>query len=77
MSPTEVKALEARLRRAAERQGLRLQKSRQRDPNGLLYGTYQLVDIATGGAVYKDWALQRGYGCDLHDIASYLYEGDK
>ena len=37
---TSVKARENRLRRAAERQGLRLSKSRTRDPLALTYGWY-------------------------------------
>jgi hypothetical protein len=31
----------------AERRGLRLEKSRRRDPQAVDYGTYQLVDAAT------------------------------
>ena len=37
---TSVKARENRLRRAAERQGLRLSKSRTRDPLALSFGWY-------------------------------------
>jgi hypothetical protein len=37
------KIRENRLRRMAERQGLRLRKSRRRDPRALGYGTYDLV----------------------------------
>jgi hypothetical protein len=43
MTPREVKSLETRLRRAAERRGYRLEKSRRRDPAAYDYGTYQLV----------------------------------
>jgi hypothetical protein len=42
------KVREDRLRRRAGRQGLRLQKSRRRDPRALDYGTYQLVNARTG-----------------------------
>ncbi|HYQ35622.1 MAG TPA: hypothetical protein VER10_07100 [Mycobacterium sp.] len=76
MTDVEYKVLENRLRRAADRQGLQLQKSRQRDPNGLLYGTYQLVDIDTNGIVLANWTLQRGYGVDLADVAEYLFAED-
>ena len=38
------KIRENRLRRAAVRQGLRLVKSRSRDPRALDYGGYMLVD---------------------------------
>jgi hypothetical protein len=75
MTPREVKSYETRLRRAAARQGLRLEKSRQRDPNGLLYGTYQLVDSSSSFVVYADRALH-GYGLDLSDIAGYLFNRD-
>jgi hypothetical protein len=37
------KIRENRLRRMAERQGLKLRKSRRRDPHALGYGTYDLV----------------------------------
>lgn len=77
MSPAQVKTLEDRLRRVARRRGLRLDKSRRRDPLALDYGTYQLVDIETGG-VY--WAgLPWGYGLNLISVAGELYgwpEGD-
>lgn len=36
------KIRENRMRRAAQRQGLQLQKFRSRDPRALNYGTYQL-----------------------------------
>jgi hypothetical protein len=41
---TDEKVRENRLRRMADRQGLRLVKSRRRDPRALDYGTYVLVD---------------------------------
>jgi hypothetical protein len=40
------KIRENRLRRMAERQGLRLRKSRRRDPRALGYGTYDLVQAS-------------------------------
>ena len=39
----KTKVRENRLRRIASRQGLRLEKSRQRDPMALNYGKYSLV----------------------------------
>ncbi len=42
------KTRENRARRAAERRGLRLERSRRRDPKAIGYGRYQLIDIATG-----------------------------
>lgn len=45
MSEENEKVRENRLRRMADRQGLRLQKSRRRDPRALDYGTYMLLDV--------------------------------
>jgi hypothetical protein len=42
------KVRENRARRAAERQGLRVVKSRRRDPRALDFETYMLVDADTG-----------------------------
>jgi hypothetical protein len=76
MSEREYRSYETRLRRAADRQGLRLQRSRLRDPRSYGYGTYQLIDVDTNGIVYADWALQRGFGLDLADVAHYLLGQD-
>ena len=57
----EVKIRENRLRRMAERQELRLVKSRRRDPRALGYGGYMLVDWnnrAVAGEVDSDRALE-------------------
>jgi hypothetical protein len=43
MTEKEEKVRENRLRRMAERQGLRLVKSRRRDPRALDYGEYWLM----------------------------------
>lgn len=40
----QLKALENRMRRVAERQGLTLTKSRRRDPRAIGYGTFTLTD---------------------------------
>lgn len=45
---TDEKVRENRLRRMAERQGLRLVKSRRRDPRALDYGLYVLVQDTAG-----------------------------
>lgn len=42
---------ENRVRRMARRQGLRLVKSRRRDPRALDYGLYTLVDIESNATV--------------------------
>jgi len=67
------KVRENRLRRMAERQGLRLEKSRRRDPRALDYGTYCLWDEAahTQVVVTDHWLR-----LTLDDVERYL-AGDR
>lgn len=73
------KSLENRLRRAAERQGLRLEKSRFRDPYALTYGTYALIEgPARAGDNWRSRVQvagdpNTGYGLNLRDVALYLF----
>lgn len=67
------KVRENRLRRMADRQGLRLVKSRRRDERAVDFGGYMLVDVQTGGAVCGFGPF--GYAADLDDIEAYL-KGD-
>ena len=62
------KVRENRLRRMADRQGLRLQKSRRRDPRAIDYGRYWLTDPYNSNALVAggDW------GATLDEIAEYL-----
>jgi len=46
---TDAKVRENRVRRAADRQGLRLSRTRRRDPLAVDFGTYTLTD--TSGTV--------------------------
>lgn len=64
------KVRENRLRRMADRQGLRLLKSRRRDPHAIDHGCYALTDVATSGAVFGFGSF--GYEADLEDIEKYL-----
>ncbi|RFZ48548.1 hypothetical protein MSS2_04715 [Mycobacterium marinum] len=73
MDEQDLKVMENRLRRAAVRQGLRLEKSRTRDPQASDYGTYQLVDVATN--TIARCGSQRGYGLGLNEIDQALNEG--
>jgi hypothetical protein len=66
---------EARLRRAAARQGLQLQKSHARDPRAITYGTFQLADPVTG--TLQCWANGSGYGLTLDEVAEQLGEADE
>jgi len=63
---------ENRLRRMADRQGLRLAKSRARDPNSVTYGGYMLVELGTDRIVFGTGVLHRGFSASLKDIARYL-----
>lgn len=56
MTSTAEKTRETRLRRMAERQGLRLVKSRRRDPRAIDYDRWMIVDpyrnaVVTGAEV--------------------------
>jgi hypothetical protein len=74
MTDTEYKRLENRLRRAADRQGLRLVKSRRRDPRAVDYGQYNLLDPSTRFPVTNVAdPLGTGYPLNLHDVAHYLW----
>ena len=64
------KSRETRLRRMAERQGLRLEKSRRRDPHALDYGKFILIDVATNGVVLGSGPV--GPNADLEDVERYL-----
>ena len=67
------KVRENRARRAAERQGLRLVKSRRRDPHALGYGTFGLVDAETGASVVA--STSDGVGMTLDAIEGVLRRG--
>jgi hypothetical protein len=69
------KARENRARRAAERQGLTLVKSRRRDPHALGYGTYMLVNSRTGGVVAA--GSEGAYGLTLDEVEDYLTRDPK
>ncbi len=84
MTALQRKVLENRLRNGAARQGLRLEKSRRRDPYALDYGTYALVEgpaAEPGGANWRSRTLvagdpNTGYGLSLADVAQALW-GDE
>jgi hypothetical protein len=66
---SDTKVRENRLRRMAERQGLRLVKSRRRDPRAIGYGGYMLTNtdnVAVAGEIDSPRAL------DLDAVESYL-----
>lgn len=64
------KIRENRIRRAAVRQGLRVEKSRVRDPRAIGWGTYQVVTSDTGKI--KKQGLPSGYGLTLDEVEAFL-----
>jgi len=70
MTDRQYRAYENKLRRAAKRQGLVLQKARSRDPQYWLTGTYQLVDAEINCVVVS--GSQDGYGLSLDEVAEQL-----
>lgn len=56
----------------AERQGVKLEKSRRRDPHALDYGTYRLIEPSNNTIVsYAGWC---DYGLSLDEIEAALNE---
>lgn len=64
------KSREINLRRKAARQGKALQKSRMRDTDAWITGTYGIYDVETR-ALLADVAGS-GYGLSLDDVEAYL-----
>jgi hypothetical protein len=62
-------AREVRLRRAGERQGLRLHKSRTRDPLAVGYGLFHLTDMQNRLVAGGDLA---GHSMSIDDVEVYL-----
>jgi hypothetical protein len=69
---TAEKVMENRLRRVADRRGLRLVKSRSRDVNAVDYGRYALIDVATGGAVNPAIAGRWVCSWTIAQVQNYL-----
>jgi hypothetical protein len=70
------KTRETRLRRMADRQGLRLEKSRRRDPKAVDYDRYWLLDQATGNVVAGASAIGRP-AWDLNQVETWLLSDPK
>jgi hypothetical protein len=77
LAAMENKVLENRLRRMADRQGYRLQRSRARDPRDLTYGGYQLINLESGGVDFGWGNANRGYAASLKDVEEYLTQPTK
>jgi hypothetical protein len=72
---TDHKVRENRLRRMAERQGYRLEKSRRRDPMAIDYGGYMLVDAYKNTVVYG--YAGHAYTLTIEDIEQILSGKEK
>jgi hypothetical protein len=58
----------------ARRHGLRLERSRTRDPLAISYGTYHLVDSHKNLVL---WGDQDAYGLSLDEIEIALRDGEQ
>ncbi|PSL39642.1 hypothetical protein CLV49_3286 [Labedella gwakjiensis] len=76
----DIKIQEQKARRAAQRQGLRLVKSRRRDPHAEDHGTYVFVEDKAGsrkgGGQAAKSAFDRGGGLRLHEVLVALFGHD-
>jgi hypothetical protein len=70
MTPEQFKVYENRLRRSADRQGYKVEKSRRRDERAITYQRYRLVDLLDGSVI---GAGGFGYALDVREVAVKLY----
>lgn len=66
--------IENRLRRVADRQGLKLMKSRSRDPRALDYGRYALIDLESGGTIHPMLIDRFACALTLDEVREWLKE---
>jgi hypothetical protein len=66
------KLRENRLRGMAKRYGLRLEKSKSRDPSAIDYGLYALIRPETGGTVNAAIAQRWVCSWNLDTVEQYL-----
>jgi hypothetical protein len=57
----------------AARQGLRLDKSRRRDPRAIDYGGYMIIELSTDTVTAG--GQPRPYSLNIDDVERYLTEG--
>jgi hypothetical protein len=72
LSYTGFKVYENQCRRAADRQGYQLVKSRSRDPRAVDFGRYMLVNNATG--VVEAGELGSSAALTLTEVAEFLWD---
>ena len=66
------KGRESRLRREADRQGLALRKSRQRDVDAPDYGLYAILDAKTGFPMHSGSVVNTPYSLTLDEVDEWL-----
>ncbi len=67
------KARENRARRAAQRQGYRLEKNPRRDPRAIGFGAYRITDEQTGEVVASfGWDDRPGPAGRLAEVEAWL-----
>ncbi|WP_457068086.1 hypothetical protein [Mycobacteroides abscessus] len=71
---TTSRAAEQRVRRAAKRAGLALEKSRTRNPAASDYGTYGLVRVTNSSRELVAGDSHTGYGLSLGEAADWIEE---
>lgn len=70
----EIKVRENKLRRAADRRGWRMSKSRSRDAKALDFGLYALIDVQSGGTIHPMLANRWTHSLTLDEVEAYLSE---
>lgn len=73
MSATAEKVLENRCRRALQRRGLQLVKSRQRDPHAAGYGGFAIIDPSANAIVAG--GIGSHEAMDLDEVRAWLGDG--
>ena len=66
------KVRENKLRRMAQRQGLRVVKSRRRDPQAYDYNGYMILDTAINGIVAGSQPMEFSFSLD--DVERFLQQ---
>jgi hypothetical protein len=69
------KVRENRLRRVAERRGMRIEKSKRRDPKAIDFGGYMLIDAAANTVI--SGSTPYPYSDTLDDIERMLDEAPR
>ena len=67
---TEEKVLENRIRRVAQRRGMKVVKSRRRSSRSVDYGGYMLIDVATNSVILGGSPI--AFSATAEEIDSYL-----